>query len=132
MPGGRPPEGPSLVDRMDGPELPKLRLRTVLEVIAGQRSVEEACDLLRVSRSRFYEFQSLVLAGAMDALTPRAPGRPRQEPAEPDERLKRLEDKLEDLEIDLKAAQIREEIAEVMPHVLKRRDSKKKPRGRPW
>ena len=33
MPGGRPPVGPSLVDGMGGPELPKLRLKTVLEVI---------------------------------------------------------------------------------------------------
>jgi hypothetical protein len=124
--------GPSLVDGMEGPELPKLRLKTVLEVIGGERSVEEACGLLRVSRTRYYEIQSLVLAGAMDALTPRPAGRPRREPSEAEERLRALEEKVEDLELDVKAAQIKQEIAEVMPHVLRRKSPKKKLRRRPW
>ena len=45
----RPPLGPSIVDRLEGPQEPKKRLKLVLEVNAQRKTVEEACAELGAS-----------------------------------------------------------------------------------
>jgi hypothetical protein len=118
---GRPPMGSSLVDKLDGTEEAKCRLKVVLETISGTRNIPEACEALGLGESAFYKLRDQVLTAAMERLLPRPAGRPRLERSEEDERVAALEKEIQELRVNLRASQIREEIALVMPHLLKRR-----------
>jgi transposase-like protein len=72
----RPPAGVGHVDRLDGPEDLKWRLRVLLETLVGHISVAQACEELGVSESRLHELRRQALVGALGALMPRPPGRP--------------------------------------------------------
>jgi hypothetical protein len=133
MSKGRPPEGPQHVERLEGDELAKRRLRVILEAITGLKTVEEACEELRVSPSRFHELRKEALQAAMDGLSSGASGRPRRIEPEPDpKRLAELEKENEELKAELLASNVRTEIALVMPHLFTkeaRADIKKKARA---
>ena len=119
MGAGRPPDGWKHVDRLDGDDARKHRLRVVLETLSGERSIEQACEELGVSPSRFHEIRHEALQGALDGLAPGAPGRPqRADPAADPERRKALERENEELKRELQASFVRTEIALAMPHVL--------------
>lgn len=119
MSAGRPPKGSNHVDRLDGTDAEKHRLRVVLETISGERSVEQACEELQVSASRFHELRGEALQAALDGLAPGRSGRPKQEdPAADRERLETLERENRELKIELQASYTRTEIALAMPHVL--------------
>lgn len=119
MGAGRPPDGPHHVDRLTGDEEAKHRLRVILEAIAGAISIEEACEELRVSASRFHELRHEALQAAVDGLTPHASGRPRRpEPEADPDRLAELTKQNEELKAELLASSVRTEIALVMPHLL--------------
>ena len=113
----RPGKGAEHVESLEGDRETKARLRAVLETIAGDLSVEEACRRLSLSPARFHELREEALLGALRALEPRAPGRPAA-PA-PDPEVTALRQRNAELERDLEAAHIRTEIAIVMPHVLR-------------
>lgn len=118
MGAGRPPEGPKHVDRLDGDDEAKRRLRIVLETLSGERSVEEACAELGVSASRFHEMRREALQAALDGLAPGVAGRPKR-PAESDpERQKALELENREMRLELQASLVRTEIALLMPHLL--------------
>jgi Spy/CpxP family protein refolding chaperone len=107
------------VDRLDGADAEKHRLRIVLETISGERSIEQACEELQVSDSRFHELRREALQAALDGLAPGAPGRPKHEDQAADrERLEAVERELRELKIELQASYTRTEIALAMPHVL--------------
>lgn len=125
---GRPPLGCGIVDLLDGTDEQKLRLRTIMEVIAGKRSVEEACELLGIERARYYMIQHAVLVAGLEALLPRKPGRPQAAPPPEDTRVRELEEKVSDLELEVELARVREEIALTMPHVTVRANHPKRPR----
>lgn len=114
----RPTKGVEHVDSLDGDAASKERLSTVLETIAGIRSVESACARLAISPARFHDLRRLALEGALAALTPKPAGRPRAPGESPE--VARLKAENSNLKCDLEAARIREEIALVMPHVLQR------------
>ena len=120
----RPTDGLKHVERLRGPTEQKLRLRVVLEVLQGRRTVEQACEALGVKPARFHELRNQALEGALEGLAPGKAGRPK-EPSEP-EAVRRLTEENEELKEQLWAAQIREEIALTMPHVLKRRGAGEK------
>lgn len=122
----RPPERVGHVDRLDGPEDLKRRLRVLLDTLAGRVSVAEACEALGVSESRLHELRRQALTGALGALRPRPAGRPvRAESAT--EREKELEGRIAELEVDLQAALVRTELALAMPELFR---GKKNRRGR--
>jgi hypothetical protein len=110
-------KGVEHVESLEGSEASRLRLRLVLETIAGERTVESACAELSISGARFAELRKEALAGALAALEPKPLGRPAA-PA-PDPEVERLKAEILELRGDLEAARIREELAIVMPHVLK-------------
>jgi transposase-like protein len=129
---GRPCKGPNLVDGLDGSAEARTRLRIVLETIAGQRTVAEACAALGIQEAAFHKMRDKALAGAMAGLEPGTPGRPRHEDPPEAALIRKLEKENLDLKIDLRASQIREEIAVMMPHLLVRNESqvqKKRSRG---
>jgi hypothetical protein len=118
MARGRPPLGPQLVDHLHGDAAAKQRLQVVLESLAGLRSIEDACATLGIHEARFHELRAEVLQAALERLTPKAPGRPRQQTPEQEAQMASLEAQIRDLKIELQAARVREEIAVAMPHLL--------------
>jgi hypothetical protein len=112
---GRKPSGPAAVERLPGSALARERLRVVLETLAGTCRIPEACARLGLSEQRFDQLRRQVLQAGLDSLEPRRAGRrPRPVPAAD---LAALQARIDALEIELRAAQVREEIALALPAV---------------
>lgn len=126
MPGGRPFAGSSHVMELDGGVEEKHRLRVILDVLRGVTSVGQACATLQISPARFHQLRAQVLQSALDALAPRAPGRPRTAPREDTTQVEELKRQVRELEMDLQAALVRTELALAMPQVLIDRKRRKK------
>ena len=118
MPVGRPPSGPKLVDSLDADVEAKTKLRLILETISGQRTVEDAAATLGVSTTYFHELRTRALTQAAQSLEPQPIGRPPTTTSSENSAMKELQDRLKQMEVELEAARIREEIALVMPQVL--------------
>lgn len=129
MGSGRPSEGVGHVERLEGPQELKRRLRLILETLVGRLSVSEACEQLGVSASRLHELRRQALGGALGALMPRPPGRPAAAASGASSREQELEARIRELEVDLQAALVRTELALAMPQLF-RGGGKKKRRGR--
>jgi len=125
MPAGRPPKGPRLVEGLDASEEAKSKLKVILETIAGDLSVSEACERLVVSESRFHQLREETLAIAAAGLEAKPRGRPRKEPPELALELARLRDENEALKQELEKERVRTVLAEGLPHVGKDREEKK-------
>jgi len=115
---GRYPSGPEYVDQLEGSSAAKKRLRIVLETMTGKRRVQEACEALAISEQRFYQLRAELLQAALERLESRPAGRPRRH-AEKDDEMAALEEKVAELEVELRASQVREEIALAMPKLLR-------------
>ena len=124
----RPPEGVGHVDRLDGPEELKRRLRVLLETIVGGVSVAEACEQLGVSESRLHELRRQALVGALGALMPKPAGRPSTTETTTT-REKDLEARIEELEVDLQAALVRTELALAMPELFRSKKNRPHPKA---
>jgi transposase-like protein len=116
---GRPVQGAELVGASSGSELARHRLRVILQTLSGAATIEQAAAALGVNRSRFHAMRRLFLGQATGLLEPRPRGRKRREPTAAELELAELRQQLVQLRLQLKSAQIREEIALVMPHLLK-------------
>jgi hypothetical protein len=123
----RPSDGLKHVERLDGPERLKHRLRVILETLTGERSVAEACAELKVSEARFHCLRRQALEAALEGLRSKQAGRPRKPTPSPVSRQEDLESEVEALRTELWAAEIREEIAMTMPHLLRRGKKSKTP-----
>lgn len=121
MSRGRPPKGAGLVDGLESSVLAKERLKIILQTIAGELSVIDACARLSVSEARFHEMRAEALQAAAAQLEPKPAGRPAAIVSPEAQEAAALKAQIQELKIDLRAAQIREELALVMPHVLKPR-----------
>jgi transposase-like protein len=113
----RPGKGVEHVESLEGDATAKARVKVVLETISGQVSVEEACRILAVSPSRFHELRETALSGAIQALSPRPPGRPAAPSEDPVVTALRRENA--ELRHDLEAARTRAELALAMPQLLR-------------
>jgi hypothetical protein len=136
---GRRPSEPECVDELDGSQQARLRLKVVLQTIAGQCSVLDACKQLGVCEQRFHQLRDQVLTAALQRLEPRRAGRkPRQATAESTQ-LQVVQQELAAARIELRAAEVREEIALTLPRLLaepaaeekKTRQRTSRPRRRP-
>ena len=127
---GRKPSGPAAVERLPGSALAQERLRVVLETLAGTCRVQEACARLNISEQRFDRLRTQVLQAGLDSLEPRRAGRrPRVVAAA---EVQALQARVTELEIELRAARVREEIALALPAVgvTATEPAKKSPRRR--
>lgn len=115
---GRPIKGIEHVEDLNASDDAKLKLKTVMATLTGEKSIEEACAELGVEKSAFFKMRDRALVGALHGLEPRQVGRPRKEKTTDQERIEDLEEELQEMRIDLEAAYIREELAVAMPHVL--------------
>jgi Helix-turn-helix domain len=119
MARGRRPEWAGLVGRLDGSGLAKARLEMLLEVLAGRRSIADGCARLGLSERRLHALRQQALQAALASLEPRPAGRPVRMPEEGPETAETLQATIRDLRLDLRAAQVREEIALTMPDLLR-------------
>ena len=132
---GRKPLGAAHVDQLTGSPLAKERLRWILQTMRGERTVEEACRALSIGPSRFHAMRNRWLQRAVGLLEPRRAGRPPKTETPPAlqadaERLAALAEENEQLQQHVVAAEVREQLARVMPHVVRDRTGKKKRRAR--
>ncbi len=127
---GRKPSGPAVAQRLAGSALARQRLQVVLETLAGTCRVQEACARLHISEQRFDQLRTQVLQAGLDSLEPRRAGRRPQ--VVPAAEVQALQARVSELEIELRAARVREEIALALPAVgvTATEPAKKSPRRR--
>jgi hypothetical protein len=119
---GRPPKGGELVWGLEGSEGAKKRLELIIETLGGRRTIAAAAEELGMVESAFKKLRERTLREALGSLEPRARGRPRRPGESPSERrLRELQGEVRELKRQLWASEIREELAVLMPHVLRKR-----------
>ena len=116
---GRKPTGVNLVEHLEGSQGAKGRLKAIVETLSGQRSIPDVCQELGIHDSMFHRLRTEVLQTALDRLEPRPLGRPPQPPLPQEERVGALEAEVLRLQMELKAAEVRRELAEKLPRLAK-------------
>lgn len=114
---GRKPLGPALVEHLDGSASAKDRLELILQTLAGQVSVVQACRLLEISEAMFYKLRNRVLQVCLDDLEPKPLGRPARLVTEHEKRSTELATEIARLEQELAAQSVRLELAETLPQL---------------
>lgn len=115
---GRPPKGPQLADNVEASDQARLRLKVILQTIAGELTIPQACAQLDIGEARFHELRTEWLQFAVKGLEPKPLGRPAQATPQEQDEIDRLRRQKADLELYLQAARVREQIALTMPHLL--------------
>jgi transposase-like protein len=123
---GRKPSGAQLVDRLAGSAHAKGRLKIILETLSGQKPIPQACAELGIQESMFHKMRCQMLQTAVDRLEPRPAGRKPQLTTTEAQRIAELEAELTQTRVDLKAAEIRRELAETLPRLGRGREPGKK------
>jgi len=112
---GRYPSGPEFVARLEGTGQAKQRLQVLLETLAGECRVGEACERLGISEQRFDQIRIEALQAAVRGLEPGSAGRPARVPSAAEVEVARLQERIAQLEAERDAALIRAELAVTLP-----------------
>jgi hypothetical protein len=112
---GRYPSGPEFVQKLDGSEQAKERLEVLLQTLAGTSRVGEACAQLGISEQRFDQIRIEALQAALRGLEPGSAGRPPRAASASPEEVEKLQQRVAQLEAELKAALLRVELAVALP-----------------
>ena len=112
---GRRPAGPEMVDQLPGSDLARERVKVVLQTMAGELRVQEACEVLHLSEQRFDELRVQALQAAVNELEPKPAGRPPRLVTDEQAEITRLRERVTQLEAELKVSHIREELAAIRP-----------------
>jgi hypothetical protein len=126
MARGRPANSSTIVAHLTGSAQGRQRLNLMLQTLEGQVPIPQAAAKLGVGRSRFCLQRQKMLQAALESLEPKPRGRPPLEISAEQQQIAQLQAQVQALKIDLKAAQIREELALLMPHVLIRNKMRRK------
>src|SRR5262245_60869010 len=116
---GRKPLGPALVEHLDGSADAKERLELILKTLSGQISVVAACRKLDISEAMFYKLRNRVLQCCLEDLEPKPRGRPPQIATPDQDRYEELSAELTALQRELEVKDLRLELAQALPHVVK-------------
>ena len=116
---GRKPLGPALVAHLAGSTIAKERLELILATITGQVSVVRAAELLDISEAMLYKLRTRVLQGGLEELEPKPVGRPPQRSSPAEQERAQLAARVAELERELAAQQVRLELAQTLPHVVR-------------
>ena len=125
---GRKPTGTKLLDKFTASPQAQARMRVILETVSGQKTIPEACAELGIGEAMFHRIRDQALRAGLDALEPKPMGRPRTATAAQQSQVAALEQEQKDLKIALRAAEVRAEIAQSMPHLLSRKGRSEKKR----
>lgn len=114
---GRKPLAAGHVDRLEGSELARLRMRLFLETMMGEVTIPEACRELGVCESRFHAHRHAWLQEALTLLEPRRTGRPPNAPPADGlaQRFGELEVENRQLRQQLQVAEVREQLVGILP-----------------
>ena len=118
MTRGRPPLNEDIVDHLDGSEDARWKMKLILQTISGQIDIDTACRQLGIGKRAFHKLRARVLQTAVECLEPHRRGRPRLTSKEETE-IEQLRRKNHELTLAVRSSQIREEIAMLMPNILK-------------
>jgi len=110
---GRHPSGPAYVQHLSGSEQARQRVEVILQTLAGTMRVQQACAILGVGEARFHQLRQEMLTAAIGALEPRPSGRPATVVTPAAAQVQQLQEQVGQLQVDLRLAQVREEIAPV-------------------
>jgi hypothetical protein len=122
---GRYPDGPELLDQLDGAEDDKRRVLAVWETVLGLARVQEVCDRLGIGETRFRQLRALTLRGAIDGVRCRPGGRPRHRALADAVRIRELEQELAEARLELQQALVRAEVALILPQRTEEKPTKK-------
>jgi len=123
---GRPREGAELVEKLDDcSDEARSRLKVIFQTLAGELTVEQACQALGIGRSAFNKLRSQFIENAVELLEPKTPGRKKKILTPEQVENQRLREEIERLKFELEAQRLREEIGILMPHLQKDRVQKK-------
>ena len=128
---GRKPLATRHVDSLCGSERAKLRLQVILQTLQGQMTVPQACQVLGICQSRFHALRNGWLQESLELLEPRPLGRPAQVVSPEQAEVARLQTENRDLRQQQHVAEVRQELAQRLPHVL-RPDGEGLKKGGPW
>lgn len=92
----RTTSGSDLVDGLDGSGQAKDRLKAILDTLSGRASIGEAAARLGIREAMLHRVRGEALRAALQALEPKAPGRPRRTITDEQRRIAELEEKLRD------------------------------------
>ena len=115
---GRKPAGPQIADRLEGSPAAKQRLEVILETIAGQLTVPQACQQLGVGESRFHALRNQTLQTTLEALEPRPLGRPARPTSPEQAEVDALQAELRRLHAELELAQLQLRLARIHPGLI--------------
>jgi hypothetical protein len=116
---GRKPFRLKHLKRLAASPLAKARLEWLLKSLSGECTVPEACAALGINESRFHKLRSDWLQAIAERLEPGRPGRRAQTELPEARQITALEDKVRELEVQLRAAEVRAELAQALPHVVR-------------
>lgn len=112
MKRGRPPKKSALVDAIAGPDETRERLRVILATVSGELTIPQACEKLKIGETRFYDLRAQALEAAFKGILPGVPGRPSKEETPEQQKLREMQEKLDTMELELKTAKIKAELAQ--------------------
>ena len=110
--------GPALVQQLAGSTQAKQRLQAILETISGRLTVKDACRQLGIAEAMFHRLRNRVLEAGLADLEPRPRGRPRRAVSQHEGHLTELQQRVAHLEDELQLAEVRLELARVLPRVV--------------
>lgn len=127
---GRYPAGVEYVDKVEGSKLAKERARAILQTMLGELRWQEACQELGIHETRLHQLRHEAVQALVDSQEPGTAGRPSRTSTLEAERIRELERLLADKDLEVQQAQVREEIALILPQVVERESGKKTRRQR--
>ncbi len=113
---GRRPVGPEYVQKLAGSDESKQRLQLILETLCGRVRLQEAAARMDISEIRFHQLRQDALQAALTGIEPGSAGRPSTKTTAA-QQVQALEQALAEKEQELHAAQVREEVALILPRV---------------
>ena len=125
---GRRPVGPELVERLEGSTQARHRMRVILETLSGRMRVTEACAKLGICSQRFESLRAEAIGAGIAVLEPKPKGRPARTEQQPE--VVQLEQRVAELEAELKVLRVRAELAGRLPNRHRKVAKKSRPRSR--
>lgn len=117
---GRKPQGAKLLQGLAGSDHARRRMTVFLETLAGNSTVDQACHELGIRPSRFFAQRVQWLQEALELLEPRPAGRPsRPEVTGSSAEVESLRRQVGELEARALAAEVRAELGQTLPQVIR-------------
>jgi hypothetical protein len=120
---GRHAHGPEYVERLQGSADAKRRAKIILETVTGELRVQQACRKLGICEQRLRQLRQEMLQAAVTSLETQPAGR-RPAPTDPPE-VAALKEQVARQQEELRAAQVREELALALPRVVHEPEAKR-------